>query len=192
MGVINSEKMRLRFAEFNPLLDINQKSWRSHKKKAAATDLLRSCVRVTSNRGICATVHVKPGEQNPFALPLHDVDERTGETNDVNARGRLINPNYGDKHHVWINGLIQELFLEMFPYSYIKGLTPTQLVDNTQEAMEIIIGNAEPEESCFSGTADFSAFDSNQTSENVDAVIKQFLSMYEKPLLDLLCTNEWF
>jgi hypothetical protein len=192
MGIINSEKTRLRYADFNPLVDIAKKSWRSHKKKTAAIALLRSCVRVVSNRGICATVHVKAGEQNPMAVPLKDVNEKTGETDDVNARARFVNPNYGDKHHVWINGLIQELFMEMFPYSYIKGMTPSQLVNNTQEAKDIIIGNAAPGESTFSGTADFSAFDSNQTEQNTDAVIGQFLRMYEKPLLDLLCSIEWF
>ena len=55
----------------------------------------------------------------------------------------------------------------MFPYSYIKGLTPNELVDKTQETIDIIRGNAKPGHKCYSMSSDGSAYDSNQTKPNM-------------------------
>lgn len=72
---------------------------------------------------------VKSGERNAFLTPFEDVVN--GFTQDSRARSRLINPNHGDKHNVWATGLMQDLFAAMFPYSYIKGLTSSELVART-------------------------------------------------------------
>lgn len=47
---------------------------------------------------------VKSGERNFFLKPFEDVVD--GYTDDPNARPRLINPNHGDKHLVWVTGLM--------------------------------------------------------------------------------------
>jgi hypothetical protein len=91
--------------------------------------LAKSCVTPVNNKAICATAMVKSGERNAFLTPFEDVVN--GFTQDSRARSRLINPNHGDKHNVWATGLMQDLFAAMFPYSYIKGLTSSELVART-------------------------------------------------------------